>query len=963
MKLPHLLHWFDRHIQKIPLRSMLVVPFVLQIAGAVGLVGYLSFLHGQRAVNDLVTQLMVEVGDRIEQNLLNYLRTPAEITRNNAATIRLGILDWRNIPTLKRYLWQQLQIFDGISAVVIANQQKDFIGVEKRNDGSISIRIRDQSTNYQLKNYLANSRGEYVKLLKSNPRFDPYNDPPGDPWYQRAKSAGHSTWRLVVSLVDFDNPVLMAVNFQPFYDRNNTFRGVLASSVYLSQLGNFLESLKIGKTGQAFIVDRSGFLIATSTGELPFLRHTADLDQPKHPENLDRNLHPQKRRLSAVKSHDFLTHHASQYLIEQFSGFNRIKDRQQLSFEIDRRRYFVQVVPLQSNQNLDWLTVVVVPESEFMAQIQTSTSITILLCGATLLVSIGIGVFTTRWLTQPILRLNASAKKIAQGGFDFSVLVERTDELGELASSFNRMAAQLKTSFAKMQTLNQALSESKDRDIKQRKAAEQVLADYNRILEAQVAERTEALRQSEAINWAIRDALPDLLIRMRRDGTYLDIKPPADFPLIKPISVMQGANVRDILPPEAVGQRLQSVERALQTGETQIYKFPLLIEQQTQWQEVRIVALGADEVLIVIREITNRKQFEEALRQSEERFRSAFDSAPIGMALIGLDDRWLKVNPVLCDMLGYSEPELLSMDASALVHPEDIDQLQGCVEQMRSNKNCSVPVELRYCSNRGRIVWGLMSLSLVRDDQSQPLYYVAQIQDITERQAVDRIKSEFISIVSHELRTPLTAILGSLGLLATGIYDNKPEKAKRMIEIALIDSERLVRLVNDILDLERLDSGKVQLVMEVCEVNNLMQRAVEAMQAIADELSVTLCVVPIWVQVWAAPDSILQTLTNLLSNAIKFSPPNSIVILSAQPQSDSVVFQVKDRGRGIPADKLEIIFGRFQQVDISDSRQKGGTGLGLAICQSIVQQHGGQIWVESTVGKGSAFYFTLPTPS
>ncbi|HEY9608177.1 ATP-binding protein [Allocoleopsis sp.] len=356
------------------------------------------------------------------------------------------------------------------------------------------------------------------------------------------------------------------------------------------------------------------------------------------------------------------------------------------------------------------------------------------------------------------------------------------------------------------------------------------------------------------------------------------------------------------------------------------------------------------------------RQAGEALRESEERFRSAFDYASTGMLLIGLDLHWLKVNCALCDMLGYSESELLTTSSSDLIYPDDIDQHQNCLQQLLGNETQRCQTELRYCCKLGRIIWVFLSISLVRDTQGKPLYYVAQVQDITERRAIDQIKNEFISIVSHELRTPLTAIRGSLGLLATGIYDSKPEKARRMLEIALTDSERLVRLVNDILDLERLDSGKVALEKKVCDTAELMQQAVQTVQAIADQAPITLRLVPVSAQIWAAPDAIIQTLTNLLSNALKFSPPNSTITVTAQPHCDHILFQVNDQGRGIPADKLETIFGRFQQVDASDSRHKGGTGLGLAICRSIVQQHGGQLWAESTLGEGSTFYFTLPVP-
>ncbi|MBP5971891.1 AAA family ATPase [Brasilonema sp. CT11] len=352
-----------------------------------------------------------------------------------------------------------------------------------------------------------------------------------------------------------------------------------------------------------------------------------------------------------------------------------------------------------------------------------------------------------------------------------------------------------------------------------------------------------------------------------------------------------------------------------------------------------------------------------ALQESEERFRHAFHDAPIGMALLGLNHRWLQINPMLGEMLGCSESELVSVNVFELIHPEDVNQLQDCIKQVLSNENRNAQVELRYLCNGGRVAWGLTSLSLVRDSHNGSLYYVTQIQDISEQRAIEQMKNEFISVVSHELRTPLTAIRGFLGLLNTGMYDNKPEKAKRMLHQALTNSDRLVRLVNDILDLERLSSGRVQLTKEVSQAEDLMQRAVEGVQSIALGAAITLSITPTNACVWASPDSIIQTLTNLLSNAIKFSPPNSVVTLSAQPQFDSVLFEVKDKGRGIPADKLETIFERFEQVDVSDSRAKGGTGLGLAICQSIVQQHQGSIWAQSKLGEGSTFYFTLPIPS
>ncbi|MBW4522687.1 MAG: PAS domain S-box protein [Scytolyngbya sp. HA4215-MV1] len=496
---------------------------------------------------------------------------------------------------------------------------------------------------------------------------------------------------------------------------------------------------------------------------------------------------------------------------------------------------------------------------------------------------------------------------------------------------------------------------------------EGVLVWHGVMLDITDRKQTEAaLRESEATKKQILKAIPDLIFWMSADGICLDSMPSNDAFQLFPDSGRVGKNLYTVLPPDLAEMRRQAVEKALQTGDVQVYEQRIMLHGGFYYEEVRVVGVGDDRVLVIVRNITSRKQAEIALQESEERFRSAFQDAPIGMALIGLDDRWLKVNPVLCNMFEYSEAELLTTRMFTMVHPEDRSILQQYIEQYlgqsQTKDKKATQVELRYQCKGGQIIWVRLNLSVVRDAQRHPSYYVAQIQDITQEHAVNRMKDEFISIVSHELRTPLTAIQGFLGLLNTGIYTNNPEKTQRMLKLAMDNGDRLVRLVNDILDLERLSSGKVQLAMTTCNASELMQQAVDSIHSIADQAAVTLAVVPTKAQVWAASDSIIQTLTNLLSNAIKFSPPQTTVTLSVQTQTDSVLFQVRDRGRGIPADKLESIFGRFQQVDVSDSRQKGGTGLGLAICQSIVQQHGGNIWVESTLGEGSTFYFTLPTP-
>jgi len=245
-------------------------------------------------------------------------------------------------------------------------------------------------------------------------------------------------------------------------------------------------------------------------------------------------------------------------------------------------------------------------------------------------------------------------------------------------------------------------------------------------------------------------------------------------------------------------------------------------------------------------------------------------------------------------------------------------------------------------------------------DQGRFSGSVLSFRDISQRFALDRLKDEFISTVSHELRTPLTSIRGALGLLSSGILGEVNPKAANLLRIALTNSDRLVRLINDILDLERIQSGREPLAFRPVQLGEIVRQAIDGMQPVADAAGVQLIHDTTQVELAADPDRLVQVLTNLMSNAVKFSPPNSTVSVMLQPGAKGVTLSVIDHGRGIPADKLEAIFGRFQQVDASDSKQKGGSGLGLAICRTIVMQHSGRIWAERNPVRGSTFRVYLP---
>ena len=342
--------------------------------------------------------------------------------------------------------------------------------------------------------------------------------------------------------------------------------------------------------------------------------------------------------------------------------------------------------------------------------------------------------------------------------------------------------------------------------------------------------------------------------------------------------------------------------------------------------------------------------------------------ACVGEGIVALDagGRLTVVNPAAARMLGARPDELIGKHHDILRGPAAEDrsgsELDNAIAQTLADGEVRhVESELFMRDDGSTFAVEYTCTAIPEHGRSHGA--VVLFRDVTQRRAVERMKEEFVSVVSHELRTPLTSIRGSLGLIASGMLGEVPARGQRMLDIAITNSDRLVRLINDILDIEKLDSGAVKMNLQQSNAADLMTQAAETMRSLANESGISLALTPVWAQLYVDPDRVLQALTNLLSNAIKFSEWGGRVWMSAERRDGEIVFEVRDQGRGIPRHRLETIFERFQQVDASDSREKGGTGLGLSICRSIVEQHGGRIWVESTPGKGSTFRFTLPISS
>jgi PAS domain S-box-containing protein len=353
------------------------------------------------------------------------------------------------------------------------------------------------------------------------------------------------------------------------------------------------------------------------------------------------------------------------------------------------------------------------------------------------------------------------------------------------------------------------------------------------------------------------------------------------------------------------------------------------------------------------------------LRENQQFLQLALTGARAGTWNWNIQTNEIAWSPETYSLHGIdpADGDIQYVDWLHLVHPDDRDKASVIRQRCFAEQDAEFRCEFRIMHPQHGLRWLLGLGRILFDHENQPRHMSGITLDITEQRVVEQMKQEFIAVVSHELRTPLTSIRGSLGLLGAGLLDDNPVLRQRMLTVAQLEVERLTRLVNDILDLERLESHQARFDRAWHNAAELIQTVSHSLQSVAAETRITLVwEVPLNLKIWADADRIAQVLINLINNAIKFSPEHTMITTMAEMVDNRVIFRIRDQGRGIPAHQLETVFDRFKQLDASDSRAKGGTGLGLSICRGIVEQHGGKIWVESVVGEGSTFCFTLPTP-
>ncbi len=491
----------------------------------------------------------------------------------------------------------------------------------------------------------------------------------------------------------------------------------------------------------------------------------------------------------------------------------------------------------------------------------------------------------------------------------------------------------------------------------------QIMTDY--------MEMEPALREELHMMRMLMETSPNSVYFKDRDSRYIKINGVLAAKLgLRSAQEARGQSDADFFPLEYAQESIADEQEIMRSG------VPIMAREQREslpnreerWVSITKMPFYDLEGEVagtfgITRDITEHKRAAEAAAFESYLLRALMDNLPDSIYFKDSASKFTRVNRHLAEFVGLTDPGEAVGKSDCDFFSEELARLSFNDEQ--EIIRTGVPIlgqEEREVWPDGHETWVLTTKMPLRDAEGHVVGTFGMSRDISESKKVERMKSEFVSTVSHELRTPLTSIRGSLGLIAGGVAGEISPQVKAMVDIAYNNSERLVRLINDILDMEKIESGKMVFDMTPAALMPLVEQAIEANQSYAEQQGVKFTLKQ------SLPDGIanvdsdrtIQVLTNLLSNAAKFSPQGGTVDVSVVRRGGRIRVSVEDHGPGISEEFSRRIFQKFAQADSSDTRQKGGTGLGLSISKAIVEHFGGELAFETEVGKGTTFYFDLP---
>ncbi|MEZ2300922.1 MAG: ATP-binding protein [Microcoleus sp.] len=892
-----------KNARSLPLRTVLVVPFVLQIFAAVGVVGYLSFRNGQQAVNEVASQLRQEISDRISERVQAYMTFPHQLNQFKANAFELGDLNLQDTARIQRHFWKQLQTFDTVSVTYVATPAGDFIAARRTNEGNFLLQERSELTEGNMNYYGVNKEGERSDLVKVKPKYDPRVRP----WYTAATEAKKATWSKIYA--DFTSKGLGITAAQPLYDASGELQAVLGTDLLFSRVNEFLAKLKIGKSGQTFIVERSGALITTSTTAPVYLIKGEETE-----------------RIPAVNSENVVISLTTKYLQEHFGDLNNIQHSQQLNFQIKGHQQFLQVTPLKDGNGLDWLIVVIIPESDFLEQINANTRTTIWLCIAAFTVAIIIGILTARWVTKPILYLNETAKNITKGQWGKIVEINRNDEVGELAHSFKSMAEQLQLSFAEMQALNEELSESK--------------SQLNQILEAVPVGIFVA--ESSGQPYYINSRAKSLLGK----GIVADLNPDE----IREEYQIYLAGSNEIYPPEKDPIICAFNGSSVNVDDLEIHKGDRVIPLEAWGTPIYDEKGKVSYAIAAFADITQRKESENLVAEYNHTL-----EIQVAQRTQELSEALNYLQATQNELIQSEKMAALGQLVAGVAH--ELNTPLGAIRSSAGNMTkflgqtlSNLPSLFQSLSSaEAEMFFLLLNKSLEKDMSltakeerklKRSLISELEDQDIDD---ADDIADTLVDMGIYEAEEFLSLLQNSdrHSILEMAYKLSEIQRGTQTINTA---TDRASKVVFALKNYARYDSSEAMIQSDIVDgietvltlYQNNIKHGVEVLRNF-QKIEPILCYADQLNQVW----------TNLIHNALQAMNNKGTLTIDILQDGNYVKVAVTDSGQGIPAEVIPRIFEPF----FTTKPPGEGSGLGLDIVKKIIEKHHGKIEVESVPGK------------